>query len=520
MLTLTCMTCKTIRLDWCSKMIWLWLFAATATDIAAQEMAVDEVTDAPAPVTDLPENNQESQLYDTQAIADLPADDATVDAPLAARNPQEELQEARDVYAVGFAAKQYEPAADAANKMVALTSQIYGNESVEYALAKSDLAAAQSELDDLTAAAANYRQAISLIEKEDGIVSPQLIQPLMGLASVQNSAGQWEQGLETYNRALRLNHVEYGLNNLGQMPIRDGLTESYLGLGSIKDANFQQELQLRIVRDEFGNDLPTLTAASNKLAGWYQRSGQQEKEVFQLEANVRTIRSNLSTDDPAQIQVLRDLAAAYQRLDLSPEQQLIAYSASLDALNEAWRINNENDNPDQIVSAEIQIQIGDTHSTNGQTKAARNSYLEAWQIFANAGTEADVIDTYFGKPTHIGSRSLPNVYPDNRKTRELWNSDPDRFRPGSLQALVDIDEFGSTSNIRITESNPQGLLDDSARATLKRYRFRPRFAAGQPVATSNLQISHAFSHLPDQQDSTDESDSDGAAPLVNPQASQ
>jgi Gram-negative bacterial TonB protein C-terminal len=518
------MTVKTIHLDWCSRFICLWLFAVTATDIAAQDSAANATTDTPAASATSPEKNPEAPPGDTQTIVNLPADDATVSATVPARDPQNELEEARALYAAAFAAKQYRSATDSANRMIALASEFYGKESVEYALAKCDLAAAQSKLDDLTAAAANYRQAISLIEQEDGIVSPQLIQPLMGLASVQNAAGEWDQGLETYNRALRLNHVEYGLNNLGQMPIRDGLTESYLGLGSIKDANFQQELQLRIVRDEFGDDLPKLTEAANKLAGWYQRSNQQEKEVLQLEASVRTIRSKMSANDPAQIQVLRDLAAAYQRLDLSPEQQLSAYSASLDALNEAWRINNDSDNPDQIVSAEIQIEIGDTHSTNGQTRAARSAYLEAWQIFAYAGTEADVIDTYFGKPTHIGSRRLPDVYPDNRKTRELWNSNPDRFRPGSLQALVDIDDYGLTSNIRITESNPQGLLDDTALAVLKRYRFRPRFAGGQPVATSNLQISHAFSHLPVQQDSAadsaEDSDSDSAPPLVNPQASQ
>ena len=344
----------------------------------------------------------------------------------------------------------------------------------------------------------------------------------MGLANVQNAGGQWDQGLETYNRALRLNHVEYGLNNLGQMPIRDGLTESYLGLGSIKDANFQQELQLRIVRDEFGSDVTKLTQASNKLAGWYQRSNQQEKEVLQLETTVRTIRSKISSNDPSQIQVLRDLAAAYQRLDLSPEQQLSAYRAALDALEEASRINNASDNPDQIISAEIHIEIGDTHSIYGQTREARKSYMEAWQILTSAGTETDVIDTYFGTPTHIGLHRLPNVYPDNRKTRELWSSNPDRFTAGSLQALVDIDDYGRTSNVRITEASPKGLLEDKAPGLLKRYQFRPRFEAGEPAATSDLQISHAFSYLPDQQDAaidSDQDDLDSAAPLINPQTS-
>ena len=82
--------------------------------------------------------------------------------------PQDELQDARDLYAAAFAAEQYGPAADAANQMVTLTSEIYGSNSVEYALANSDLAAAQGKLGDLTAAAANYKQAIYLIEEQDG----------------------------------------------------------------------------------------------------------------------------------------------------------------------------------------------------------------------------------------------------------------------------------------------------------------------------------------------------------------
>ena len=482
------MTLRTIRINCSYRFICLWLFAVTATNIAAQDITVNNTSDEPAA------------------------------AALPARNMQDELLDARELYTAAFEAEQYAPAADAANKIVMLTGEIYGSSSVDYALANSDLAAAQGELGDLTAAATNYKRAIYLIEEQEGIVSARLIQPLMGLANVQNAGGQWDQGLETYNRALRLNHVEYGLNNLGQMPIRDGITESYLGLGSIKDANFQQELQLRIVRDEFSSDETKLAQASNKLAGWYQRSNQQEKEVLQLEATVRTIRAKIGSNDPSQIPVLRDLAAAYQRLDISPEQQLSAYRAALNALEEARRINDASDNPDQIIGAEICIEIGDTHSVNGQTREARRSYTDAWQILTSARTEADVIGTYFGAPTHIGPRSLPDVYPDNRKTRELWNSDPDRFQPGSLQALVDVDDYGLASNVRVTEANPPDLLEDRALSLLKRYQFRPRFEGGQPVATSNLPINHVFNYLPDKQDTIAEGDTD-AAPLVNPRAS-
>ena len=431
-------------------------------------------------------------------------------------NPRDELEDARATYATAFAAEQYAEAGIAANRIVTLTSEIYGSESIEYALACGDLAAVQSKAGELSAAATNYKKAIYLIEEREGIVSAQLIKLLMGLAAVQNSSGQWDLGLETYNRALRLNHVELGLNNIEQMPIRDGLTESYLGLGSIADANFQQEVQMRIVRDEFSNDPAKLTQASNKLAGWYERSGQQEKEIWQREMTVRAISDKRGDDGTLQIKELRDLAAAYQRLDLSQEEALNAYNAAVSTLNEAARINNARAKPDPVLGAEIQIEIGDVHNVFGAPRDARRSYTQAWKILTDAGVAREIFEIYFGTPTHIGLTTLPAVYPDNDETREIWRSDPDRFRPASLQALIDVDDYGHTDNIRITESNPENVMGDRATDLLERYRYRPRFENGQAVATVNMPVSHAFSYLPDDKEATDDPATEGDSPLEYP----
>ncbi len=302
------------------------------------------------------------------------------------------------------------------------------------------------------------------------------------------------------------------------MPIRDGLTESYLGLGSIADANFQQEVQMRIVRDEFSDDLTKLTHASNKLAGWYQRSDQQEKEVWQREMTVRTIRDKGGDDGSMQIRELRDLAAAYQRLDLSEEEALNAYNAAVSTLNEAARINNARAKPDPLLGAEIQLEIGDVHNVFGAPRDARRCYTQAWQILTDAEADTDVFEIYFGTPTHIGLINLPAVYPDDDETREIWRANPDRFRPASLQALIDIDDYGRTENIRITESSPQNLLDDRAISLLKRYRYRPRFENGQPVMTINLPISHAFSYLPDDEGIEADSSVESGSALEHPEA--
>lgn len=138
-------------------------------------------------------------------------------------------------------------------------------------------------------------------------------------------------------------------------------------------------------------------------------------------------------------------------------------------------------------------------------------------MLTEAGADQDVFEIHFGTPTHIGLTSLPAVYPEDKQTRELWRSNPDRFRPASLQALVNIDDYGRTENIRITESTPKKLMDDRATYLLKRYRYRPRFEKGQPVATSDLPVSHAFSYLPDGEETTDDSSTDGGSPLEYPE---
>jgi len=488
--------------------------AAKAPDADAAKVA--PAMTPPAPHSELQSTFDDLPVTDT-SMPESVEDMAGPEPPR--RNLQAELAEAQSLYRDSFAADQHQPAIIAAEKMADLTAEIYGAESTEYAQACSDLAAAQGKSGDLAAAAANYRKAINLIEEQDGIVSPQLIRPLVGLAEIQNAAGEWDRGLETYNRALRLNNVELGLNNIEQMTIRDGLTESYLGLGSIADADFQQEVQMRITQDEFPNDLAKLTQASNKLAGWYRRSNQQEKEVLQLEMTVRIIRSKSGSNDTSQIKAIRDLAAAYQKLDLPEQDTLNAYNAAIAALKEAARINNESAKPDKLLDAEIQIDIGDAHNIFGATRDARHAYTQAWEILTSAGASQELLAGYFGTPVRIGSVDLPAFYPDDAQTGQLWRSNPDRLRPASLQALIDVDENGRTYNIRIIEANPPDLMEDRATYLLKRYRYRPRFENGAPVTTVDMPLKHNFSYLPEQNEDSAGDSAESDAALEYPGAS-
>jgi tetratricopeptide (TPR) repeat protein len=374
----------------------------------------------------------------------------------------------------------------AAQQTVLLARDLHGNESVEMALALSNLATSQTRTGELVAARSNYEASIYLVEKSEGIVSPSLINPLMGLAATHNAMGAYDRGLQTYQRALRINHVELGLNNIEQMPIRDGLTDSYVALGENGDATDQQEIQMRIVRQEFSDDPDKLIAAMYKLADWYRRSYQPEMERLHMEKSVRIIRRSVGDDADAQISALRGLAGVYQRLDMHPN--------AIRTLKQALRINADREPAENLLGADIQVEIGDFYNAFGDARGARKYYIAAAQTLKDASADEALIQAYFGMPVNIWQVELPPAYPTNSKTRELLLNNPDEFQQGSVLLEYDIDHNGRVKNVRVVEADPAEMLEKKVAYLITRYIYRPRLDTGTPVTTTGIRLQHSFSY--------------------------
>jgi hypothetical protein len=400
---------------------------------------------------------------------------------------QDQLEDAQERYLSYMFSDQYQRAETTAEQVLKLATQLYGSASATAGYAHANLANAQYEQGKLQQARDNYQRSVAVLEKTEGQISPQLINPLMGLATTQNALGNYDRGLRTNERALRINHVELGLKNPDQMIIRDGLTESYLGLGELEDANFQQEIQARIARDKYGSDLEQLMPAMYKLAEWYRASNQPEKETLQLQSAVRLIRQTAGKDSTDQIRALRGLASAYQRLDMPAE--------AVRTLKQAMRLNNDSEYTDSLLNAEIQVEIGDYYNSFGDLRDAGRYYGYAWQTLTEADAAEDIYQTYFGEPVMIWSVQLPYVYPSNPKTRELLQTEPDQFADGFIMVEFVVNEYGRVDDIRIIESDPPKLLDKRIKYLMGRSFYRPRLVDGSAVVSDELQLRHNFSYL-------------------------
>ncbi|MCP4000954.1 MAG: tetratricopeptide repeat protein [Gammaproteobacteria bacterium] len=394
----------------------------------------------------------------------------------------------------------YDEAVVAARQTLEISRWTYGNNSLEAALAQINLATSQSYTHDYKTAIDNYQSSIAIIEAIEGIISPRLINPLMGLAAAYNASGLHNLALLAYERSLRVNHVELGLQNEQQMPIRDGLTESYIALGNQRKAGRQQEVQLTIIKNEYGENSERLLPAIYKLAKWYQRTNQPEQEAYQYRSALRLIQNNTNKQSPEQVDVLRNLAALYQRNNMPAE--------TLRLLKRSYRINAEADGPDPLLAADIQVQIGDAYNFFGERRNSQRYYVDAWNTLEQLGDQEALLEEYFAVPVHLGNAQLAEIYPSNLKTMTHYQENPDKFENGYITARFDIDTNGQVKNIRIIESYPSGLLEKHLRMKLSRQKFRPQIMDGIPVETKDEQLQHQFKYEPQSEDTHNDGKSD------------
>ena len=394
----------------------------------------------------------------------------------------------------------YNQATVAATRALWMARVNYGEESIEAALAQINLANAQQKSADHPAAIDSFEQSIRRIEAVDGVVSARLVKPLMGLAASQNVIGAFDRGLVNYQRALRLNHVDNGLYNEKQLPIRDSLTETYLALGEQADAEFQQEIQVIILQQEYGNDPAKVIPAMYKLANWYGRTNQPTKQAYQYQAAVRLIREQSDKNSPDQIEALRELSNIYRRMDMPAE--------SMRLLKRAYRLNAEAEQPDPVLAADIQIQIGDFYNMFGDRRSAREHYKIAWNTLTGMGGQETLLNEYFAQPVNLEGPPLPQVYPANSSTAELFFQEPGRFTEGYVLAEYDVDADGRVRNVRIIESEPVSLIDKKIRVALSRHRYRPRIVAGAFSAASGERIRHSFNYEPPSEQEEQDNDTE------------
>ena len=101
-----------------------------------------------------------------------------------------------------------------AKEIVALTREIFGENSYRLITPLNNLGSTYYMIEEYELAQEVFRECIQLIEVNSNIISPELSSPLYGIALTLNRFRQYEDAIKVLDRALRTNHVNNDLYNL------------------------------------------------------------------------------------------------------------------------------------------------------------------------------------------------------------------------------------------------------------------------------------------------------------------
>ena len=398
---------------------------------------------------------------------------------------QQELLEKRNQLQQNFLSlydqERYQQSILTASEILNITQEIYGPESQNLVNPLNNLASSYFMIGDFEQAIKIFIECIDLIESNN-IISSDLVSPLVALGLAFNKSEQYNEAVEIFKRALHINWVNNGFYNLEQINIHDSLTESFIGLKNLEEANHHQSFQLGIYNNRYGKDSMKVDESLVKLAKWYRRSGQvlSERLVFEELLGRQSNREN---------QESKKLINTLQGISFSHRREGISMYDSVSPLKKALDLFAENQNQDLRLKLEILIDLGDTYTSYGRVSSANRAYQDCWQLIEEDSSLRPEIEERFSKPVRVRSIFIPERYPIDRPI------DKNKvYEQGFLTVRFDVETTGKTNKVSIIESDPSELLDRVALSAIKRTIYRPTYIDAEAQRSEGLTIRHEFTY--------------------------
>ena len=403
----------------------------------------------------------------------------------AQEDTQGELLEKRNQLQENFLSlydqERYQQSILTASEILNITQEIYGPESQNLVNPLNNLASSYFMIGDFEQAIKIFIECIDLIESNN-IISSDLVSPLVALGLAFNKSEQYNEAVEIFKRALHINWVNNGFYNLEQINIHDSLTESFIGLKNLEDANHHQSFQLGIYNNRYGKDSMKVDESLVKLAKWYRRSGQvlSERLVFEELLGRQSNREN---------QESKKLINTLQGISFSHRREGISMYDSVSPLKKALDLFAENQNQDLRLKLEVLIDLGDTYTSYGRVSSANRAYQDCWQLIEEDSSLRPEIEERFSKPVRVRSIFIPERYPIDRPIEKNKT-----YKQGFLTVRFDVETTGKTNKVSIIESDPSELLDRATLSAIKRTIYRPTYIEAEAQRSEGLTIRHEFSY--------------------------
>ena len=378
--------------------------------------------------------------------------------------------------------QRFDEALPVAERLIELTEEEFGVQSLEAAEAYQRAALVQRNAEEHELAEQHYLHAVELIRNIDGTFSERAVGPLIGLGDNYQAAGQYLNAITAYNEARTINRRVYGLLNEGQVPILDRITDSFEQLDQYADADQQQLTILNLAERNYPEGSPEHLEALYRYAVWLRESGRYHEERSQYARAMRIIRDLHGKESPYLARPLRETGNSYRAQRLPDNQGISSLRSALEILDLAG-------GGEALVRAEVLRDVGDWEVAFSKVEPDLSVYYSAWELLGTVENGDDLRRKWFGE--------LHNVMGEPISQRGLSRA-PDALR-GHVVVQFDLDRFGRTDNVAVARSEPPGFKDEAVTRAVRRWRFRPFMEDGEAVPKAAVALQFNYRYLPDEQ---------------------
>lgn len=338
--------------------------------------------------------------------------------------------------------------------------------------------------------------ALESIEEKVNPFSNILLNVIMARGLTQAELEDFEEAEESFRRAQHITHRTGGVYTPKQLEIINYITGLNLRRGRMRDADREQQFNLRISERSYGKDSEQLLPILQRLGAYFASRGQTiplaglqgfriyRDSLFRQSINlyqraIKIIEDNYGADNLRLVEPLRGLART--RL-----LQITNRSASEAALERALSIVDGNPGTDLPDRVRAMISLGDIYTITGDRRA-QGIYLEAWQMMQEDSAYRQLSAEIFGSPTRLHP-DVPAVLYLSRRPDAALEEDVELY----IDVAYSVRANGRVNNIHLLEKNVPNAQVRILRSRLADTRFRPRIIEGELVATDNLMIHQIF----------------------------
>jgi len=365
------------------------------------------------------------------------------------------------------------------------------------ARALQNLAIAQQVQGSNQSAIQNYQAALNLIASEEDNLSPALILPLRGMATVHLDTGRTDEAFEVFDRATHVSNVNYGPHSLKQLPILNAKMQIYLEQNDPRAALEMLDRMYMLYTRRYARDSEELLPALYQKAEVYEQL-QMHDLAYRAWRNVRAIkRAHYAENDVALIEPNIQMAAISIHDVHASVYRAVSTSTAEKHLKRALWIAENSPDPDWEVRKDCLLALADYYTLFGLEGRAHRHYAEAWELMSSNQNYLVARAENLESPVPL-SQPKPDPYSNFEYNPDRESITPDDYLEGEMVMAFTINDRGRTEDLLVVEATPPNFsrMELRVRNAVKGFVYRPRYVDGVAAETGNQQYRVKYFYLP------------------------